>query len=81
MGNIFSGHMDYSGLAVVNGKLVNNRPDFMDRTGIQVLAEARKARKMEEKTMAMENAMYRAEMRADMGEMMMPMKRGKKCCD
>ena len=61
------------GLEVRNGRLINNAPDGM--TGIQKLAMMKKARYVEEKTMIMENAMYRAEMRADMMENM----KGKSC--
>jgi len=61
------------GLEVRNGRLINNQPDGM--TGIQKIAMMKKARKIEEKTMIMENAMYRAEMRADMMEYM----KGKSC--
>jgi hypothetical protein len=67
------GNLD--GLEVRNGRLINNAPDGM--TGIQKLAMMKKARYVEEKTMIMENAMYRAEMRS---EMMEPMK-GKSCRD
>ena len=63
------------GLEVRNGRLINNAPDGM--TGIQKLAMVKKARYVEEKTMIMENAMYRAEMRADMMENM----KGKSCMD
>ena len=61
------------GLEVRNGRLINNAPDGM--TGIQKIAMMKKARRVEEKTMIMENAMYRAEMRADMMEEM----KGKSC--
>ena len=67
------GNLD--GLEVRNGRLINNAPDGM--TGIQKLAMMKKARYVEEKTMIMENAMYRAEMRADMMEGM----KGKSCMD
>jgi hypothetical protein len=63
------------GLEVRNGRLINNAPDGM--TGIQKLAMVKKARYVEEKTMIMENAMYRAEMRADMMENM----KGRSCMD
>jgi hypothetical protein len=63
------------GLEMRNGRLINNAPDGM--TGIQKLAMMKKARRVEEKTMIMENAMYRAEMRADMMENM----KGKSCMD
>lgn len=64
---------DLDGLEVRNGRLINNAPDGM--TGIQKIAMMKKARYVEEKTMIMENAMYRAEMRADMMENM----KGKSC--
>lgn len=64
---------DLDGLEVRNGRLINNAPDGM--TGIQKIAMMKKARYVEEKTMIMENAMYRAEMRADMMEDM----KGKSC--
>lgn len=67
------GNLD--GLEVRNGRLINNAPDGM--TGIQKATMMKKARMVEEKTMIMENAMYRAEMRADMMESM----RGKSCMD
>jgi hypothetical protein len=67
------GNLD--GLEIRNGRLINNAPDGM--TGIQKAAMMKKARRVEEKTMIMENAMYRAEMRADMMENM----KGKSCCD
>jgi len=70
------GNLD--GLEVRNGRLINNAPDGM--TGIQKLAMMKKARYVEEKTMIMENAMYRAEMRSDMMERMGEIK-GKSCCD
>jgi hypothetical protein len=63
------------GLEVRNGRLINNAPDGM--TGIQKLAMMKKARYIEEKTMIMENAMYRAEMRSEMMEDM----NGKSCMD
>ena len=63
------------GLEVRNGRLINNAPDGM--TGIQKIAMMKKARRVEEKTMIMENAMYRAEMRADMMEDM----KGRSCMD
>ena len=65
------GNLD--GLEVRNGRLINNAPDGM--TGIQKIAMMKKARRVEEKTMIMENAMYRAEMRADMMDNM----KGKSC--
>ena len=65
------GNLD--GLEMRNGRLINNAPDGM--TGIQKAAMMKKARRVEEKTMIMENAMYRAEMRSDMMEYV----KGKSC--
>lgn len=39
--------MNYSGLTVKHGRLINNRPT--DKTGIQEMAENRKAMKMAKK--------------------------------
>lgn len=61
------------GLTMKNGRLVNDLPDGV--TGIQRAADMRKMRKREEKVAVMDEAMYRAEMRADMKEMM----RGRDC--
>jgi hypothetical protein len=58
-----------NGLDVHGGRLMNNRPD--GRTGIQMVSEARQMRKREQKISMMEEAMYRAEMKADMSEYMM----------
>ena len=70
------GNLD--GLEVRNGRLINNAPDGM--TGIQKIAIARKAMRIEEKTMIMENAIYRADMRSEMMERMGEVK-GKSCMD
>jgi len=51
------------------------RPISDGQTGIQAALEMKKMRKREDKISMMETAMYRAEMRADMGEYMM----GKSC--
>jgi hypothetical protein len=53
-----------NGLDVHGGRLINNRPD--GRTGIQMVSEARQMRKREEKISVMEEAMYRAELKAEM---------------
>jgi hypothetical protein len=52
------------GLEVRNGRLVNNRPDGM--TGIQLLCEAKKMRKREQKIEMMVEADVRASMRERM---------------
>ena len=56
----------YNDLTVRNGRLINNRPN--DITGIQQAAQVRKQIKKQEKIAIMEEAMYRAEMRADLME-------------
>ena len=61
------------GLKIKDGRLQNERPDGV--SGIQHAADMRKMLKREEKISMMETAMYRAEMRADMGEYTM----GKSC--
>ena len=53
----------------------SGRPISDGQTGIQAAVQMKKMRKREEKTSMMEDAMYRAEMRADMNEYMM----GKSC--
>ena len=59
---------DTPGLTVKDGRLQNSRPDGV--TGIQHAADMRKMLKREEKISMMEEANYRAEMRADMMEKM-----------
>jgi hypothetical protein len=56
------------GLTIKDGRLQNNRPDGV--TGIQHAADMRKMMRREEKISMMEEANYRAEMRADMMEKM-----------
>lgn len=56
----------YNDLTVRNGRLINNRPN--DITGIQQAAQIKKELKKQEKIAIMEEAMYRAEMRADLME-------------
>jgi hypothetical protein len=53
-----------SGLEIRNGRLINNRPDGM--TGIQLLCQAKKMRKREEKIEMMVEADVRASMRERM---------------
>jgi hypothetical protein len=47
------------------------RPLSDGQTGIQMAIEAKKMRKREEKISTMEDAMYRAELRSNIGEYMM----------
>jgi hypothetical protein len=63
----------YNDLTVRNGRLINNRPNGI--TGIQQAAQIKKEMKRAAKISVMEEAIYRAEMRADMVESMMPAKR------
>lgn len=58
--------MQYNDLTVRNGRLINNRPN--DITGIQQAAQIKKQMKREEKIAMMEEAMFRAEMKADLAE-------------
>ncbi len=63
----------YNDLTVRNGRLINNRPN--DVTGIQQAAQIKKDLKREQKISMMEEAMYRAEMRSNMMESLMEMKK------
>jgi hypothetical protein len=56
----------YNDLTVRNGRLINNRPN--DVTGIQQAVRIKKEMKKAEKISMMSEAMYQAEMRADMME-------------
>jgi len=58
----------YNDLTVRNGRLINNRPN--DVTGIQQAAQIKKEMKKQEKISMMEEAIFRAEMRADLVEYM-----------
>lgn len=58
----------YNDLTVKNGRLINNRPNGI--TGIQQAAQIKKELKREQKISMMEEAMFRAEMRADRVESM-----------
>ena len=54
------------GLTIKNGRLVNNRPEWMDKTGIQVGAEIRKEMKRAKKMTLMADAIDMAEDRKEM---------------
>jgi hypothetical protein len=58
----------YNDLTVRNGRLINNRPNSI--SGIQKACQIKKELKKQEKIAVMEEAMYRAEMRADLMESM-----------
>ena len=60
----------YNDLTVRNGRLINNRPN--DVTGIQKAVQIKKELKRQEKIATMSEAMFRAEMRADLVESMRP---------
>ncbi len=60
--------MDYSGLTVKNGRLINNRP--VGKSGIEEAAELRKMVKKNEKTSMIADGIERAEMRKDMKKFM-----------
>lgn len=60
--------MKYNDLIVRNGRLINLRPN--DKTGIQKAVQIKKDLKRAEKIATMSEAMYLAEMRADMMESM-----------
>lgn len=62
----------YNDLTIRNGRLVNNRPN--DVTGIQQAVRIKKELKKQEKIAVMEEAMFRADMRADLMESMRPEK-------
>ena len=53
--------MNYSGLTVKNGRLINDRP--VGKSGIEQAAEIRKAVKMNEKAIIVANGIAKAEMR------------------
>ena len=58
----------YNDLTVRNGRLINNRPNSV--TGIQQACQIKKELRKQEKIATMSEAMYRAEMRADLVESM-----------
>lgn len=59
--------MNYSGLTVKNGRLINNRP--VGKSGIEEAAELRKMVKKNEKTNMIADGIERAEMRKDMNKL------------
>lgn len=52
--------MDYTGLEMHNGRLINNRPN--EKTGIQKMAEVRKAAKVAQKVSIQADAIMLANM-------------------
>jgi len=63
----------YNDLTVRNGRLINTRPN--GQTGIQQAAQVKKDMKREKKIAMMEEAMYRAEMRSNLMESLMEVKK------
>lgn len=60
---------NYNGLTVKGGRLINQLPNGM--TGIQRAAQIKKEMKRAEKISMMSEAMYQAEIRADLTEKLM----------
>lgn len=58
--------MKYNDLMVKNGRLINTRPN--DVTGIQKAVQMKKELKRSEKIATMSEAMFQAEMKADLVE-------------
>jgi|LakMenEpi03Aug12_release.lakeMendotaPanAssembly.Ray.scaffolds.fasta_scaffold1568054_1 3-dehydroquinate dehydratase len=58
--------MKYNDLTVKNGRLINTRPN--DVTGIQQAVQIKKELKRAEKIATMSEAMFQAEMKADLVE-------------
>jgi hypothetical protein len=56
--------MDYSGLKVKDGRLINDRP--VGKSGLEEAAEIRQMMKRNEKTNIIADGIERAEMRKDM---------------
>ena len=56
--------MDFSGLKVKDGRLINDRP--VGKSGLEEAAEIRQAMKRNEKTNMIADGIERAEMRKDM---------------
>ena len=56
--------MDFSGLKVKDGRLINDRP--VGKSGLEEAAEVRKMMKRNEKTNMISDGIERAEMRKDM---------------
>jgi hypothetical protein len=59
--------MNYSGLKVKDGRLINDRP--IGKSGIEEASAIRKAVKMNEKANVVANGIEKAEMRKDMRNM------------
>jgi len=60
---------NYNGLTVKGGRLINQLPNGV--TGIQKAAQIKKEMKRQEKIAMMSEAMYQAEIRADLTEKLM----------
>jgi|TARA_B100000780_G_scaffold228515_2_gene167909 hypothetical protein len=56
--------MDYSGLKVKDGRLINDRP--VGKSGLEEAAEIRKSMKRNDKVSIVADGIERAEMRKDM---------------
>ena len=56
--------MDYSGLTVKNGRLINNRP--VGKSGLEEAAEIRQIMKRNKEAEVIANGIEKAEMRKDM---------------
>jgi|TARA_R100001369_G_scaffold74732_1_gene103499 hypothetical protein len=56
--------MDYSGLKVKDGRLINDRP--VGKSGLEEAAEIRKSMKRNDKVSIVADGVERAEMRKDM---------------
>ena len=63
----------YNDLTVRNGRLINNRPN--DVTGIQQAVRIKKEMKKAEKVQMMADAYYQAEMRSNVMESLLEMKK------
>ncbi len=59
--------MNYSGLTVKNGRLINKRP--VGKSGIEEAGELRKMVKKNEKTNMIADGIERAEMKKDMNKL------------
>ena len=60
---------NYNGLTVKGGRLINQLPNGV--TGIQKAAQIKKEMKRQDKIQMMSEAMYQAEIRADLTEKLM----------
>ena len=60
--------MDFSGLKVKDGRLINDRP--VGKSGLEEAAEIRQAMKRNEKTNMIADGIERAEMREEMNNLL-----------